>query len=380
MMNCPPRRFGCRRITKEEPAQPMSEGERDNTIRKDDATWSRYSRQMLFPEIGREGQRKLADRRVLLLGCGALGTVLADTLVRAGVGFVRIVDRDYVELNNLQRQILFNEHDVAEGSPKAVAAAERLAKINSTVKVEPVVADAHSGNIESFAEGMNLLLDGTDNFETRFLINDVAVKRRVPWVYGACVGSIGMVMPIVPGVTPCLRCVWGEPPPPGVSPTCDTAGVLAPIVHVVASLQAVEAMKILTGRTDVVSRDLVQIDVWKGKFDAFDMSGAREGGDCPCCKGGRYDFLSSGVAGRTASLCGREAVQIGATGSATIDFEQIVRRLAAVAKSPPQFNRYLLRFKVDEYEITLFRDGRAIIKGTSDLEEGRTVYARYIGS
>ncbi len=345
-----------------------------------DGEWARYSRQMLFGEIGRDGQRRLAESRVLLVGCGALGTVLADTLVRAGVGFLRIVDRDYVELNNLQRQVLFTEQDVADGSPKAVAAAERLAKINSTVKVEPVVADAHSGNIESMAEGMHLLLDGTDNFETRFLMNDVAVKHGIPWVYGACVGSIGMAMPILPHVTPCLRCVWGEPPPPGVSPTCDTAGVLAPVVHIVASLQAIEAMKILTGKTDLVSRKLVQIDVWAGKFDAFDMTGARESGECPCCKGRRYEFLASGVAGRTASLCGRDAVQIGATGSATIDFEQVARRLAAVAKSPPQFNRYLLRLAVDDYEITLFRDGRAIIKGTSDIEEGRTVYARYIGS
>lgn len=346
----------------------------------DHAMWARYSRQMLFAEIGREGQKRLSESRVLLVGCGALGTVLADTLVRAGVGFLRIVDRDYVELNNLQRQVLFTEQDVTDGSPKAVAAAERLSKINSTVKVEPVVADAHSGNIESFTSGMHLLLDGTDNFETRFLINDVAVKQAIPWVYGACVGAIGMVMPILPGVTPCLRCVWGEPPPPGISPTCDTAGVLAPVVHIVASLQAVEAMKILTGKTHLVSRKLVQIDVWAGKFDAFDMTGAREGGDCPCCKGGRYDFLASGVAGRTASLCGRDAVQIAAAGGAEIDFEQIARRLAAVAKSPPNFNRYLLRFKVDDFEITLFRDGRAIIKGTSDIDEGRTIYARYIGS
>jgi adenylyltransferase/sulfurtransferase len=189
-----------------------------------------------------------------------------------------------------------------------------------------------------------------------------------------------MVMPIIPKRTACLRCVWGEPPPPGVSPTCDTAGVLAPVVHIVASLQIIEAMKILTGKGDLINHGLVQIDVWAGKFDAFDMSGARESGDCPCCKGGRFEFLASGVAGRAASLCGRDAVQIGATGSAAIDFEQIAQRLTPVAKTAPHFNRYLLRLAVDRYEITLFRDGRAIIKGTSDIEEGRTVYARYIGS
>ncbi len=344
-----------------------------------DRRWARYSRQMLFGGIGERGQAALAESKVTLIGCGALGSVLADTLVRAGVGFLRLVDRDYVELNNLQRQVLFEERHVSEGTPKAVAAAAKLSEINSDVTIEPVVADAHGGNIEEFVDRAGLILDGTDNFETRFLINDVAVKRQVPWIYGACVGSTGMVMPIMPGSTPCLRCVWDQPPPPGMNPTCDTAGVLAPIVHVVASLQAVEALKILTGQLSLVSRSLMQIDAWSGRFDAFDVAGAADG-DCPCCKRREFDYLTRAAGTRTASLCGRDAVQISGSGVAALDLEAVAAGIAPVAKSPPQINRYLLRFKVDHYDITLFRDGRAIIKGASEPDEARTVYARYVGS
>ena len=341
---------------------------------------ARYSRQILFPPFGEASQRRLMASRVTLIGCGALGTVLADTLVRAGIGFLRIVDRDYVELNNVQRQVLFTEEDAAEAAPKAVAAASRLACINSTVTIEPVIADACAGNIESLADGAGLLLDGTDNFETRFLINDVAVKRGIPWVYGACVGSEGMVMPILPRVTPCLRCIWDQPQPPGMSPTCDTAGVLAPIVHIVASLQAVEAMKILAGQLDAVSRRLVQINAWTGQFDEFDMQNALETGDCPCCKRGRYEYLSGAQTGRTASLCGRNAVQIAGRPDTSVDFAQIAAKIGPAAKSGVQFNRYLLRFEADGCLITLFADGRAIIKGTSESEHARTIYARYIGA
>lgn len=341
---------------------------------------ARYSRQIVFGKIGAEGQEKLREARVTLIGCGALGTVIADTLVRAGIGFLRIVDRDYVELNNLQRQVLFDERDVAEGAPKAAAAAEKLARINSQVAVEAVVADAHSGTIETYSDGASLLLDGTDNFETRFLINDVAVKHGLPWVYGACVGVTGMVMPIIPGKTPCLRCIWEQPPPPGLSPTCDTAGVLAPVVHLVASLQCIEALKILMGRVDELNRRLVQIDAWSGCFDSFDMQDALAAGACPCCSRRQFDYLDARSGGRTAALCGRDAVQIGGGHEATIDLPGVAAKLAPVAKSPPQVNRYLLRCKVERYEITLFRDGRAIIKGTSEPDEARSVYARYVGS
>ncbi len=340
----------------------------------------RYSRQVLFKHLGPEGQEKFSAARVTLIGCGALGAALADTLVRAGVGFLRIVDRDFVELNNLQRQILFTEVDVADGIPKAVAAANRLAEINSTVKIEPVVADAVPANIESFVESAHLLLDGTDNFEIRFLMNDVAVKHRIPWVYGACVGAHGMAMPILPGETPCLRCVWDRPPPPGTSPTCDTAGILAPTVHIVAALQAMEALKILSGQPAALNRKLVQVNAWTGRFEQHDLQSAYDTGDCPCCKQGQYDFLNTGDADRTSLLCGRDAVQISPGSGKIVDFEQIAAKIAPVAQASPRFNRYLLRFEVEGCQVSLFRDGRAIIKGVSELERGRSLYARYIGT
>lgn len=340
---------------------------------------ARYSRQMLFAEIGEAGQRLLLTRRVTLIGCGALGTVIADTLTRAGIGFLRIVDRDYVELNNLQRQVLFDESDVAEGMPKSVAAANKLARINSDVQLEPIVADAQAANIEELCKGADLILDGTDNFETRFLINDAAVKLGIPWVYGACVGVTGMVMPIVPRDTPCLRCIWGEPPPPGMNPTCDTAGVLSPVVQVVASLQCMEALKLLVGKREALNRRLMQIDMWEGKFSEFDVSGSRESGACVCCQQGRYEYLDARGSGRTASLCGRLAVQVSSGSRGEVDLPGVAARIAPLAKQQPQVNRYLLRFAVDKYEVTLFRDGRAIIKGTNEPDEARTVYARYIG-
>jgi molybdopterin/thiamine biosynthesis adenylyltransferase len=341
---------------------------------------ARYSRQILYKHIGEAGQEKLAAARVVLIGCGALGTVLANTLVRGGVGFLRIVDRDFVELNNLQRQVLFDERDAADGTPKAVAAADRLARINADVTVEPVVADVNAGNIESLVDSVHLILDGTDNFEARYLVNDLAVKLGLPWVYGACVGAEGMVMPILPGDTPCLRCVFPEAPPPGVGPTCDTVGVLASIVQIVASLQAVEAVKILTGRLDALNRDLVQIDAWTGEFNRFDMQRAFEAGACRCCGHKIFDYLDGERADRTVTLCGRHAVQVRPSSDSKIDLDAVRARVAATAKSPPRLNRYLLRFEVERYEISLFEDGRAIIKGAADAAEGRSVYAKYIGS
>lgn len=317
--------------------------------------------------------------RVTLIGCGALGTVIADTLVRAGVGFLRVVDRDYVEPNNLQRQVLFDEGDIAEGLPKAAAAAAKLGRINSSVNVEPVVADANHRNIEALVEGAGLVLDGTDNFETRFLINDVAVKAALPWVYGACVASTGMVMPIIPGETPCLRCVWSEPPPAGTGATCDTAGVLSPVVHVVAAMQAMEAIKLLAGRGAALNRGLLQIDVWSGRFETFDLSAARDSA-CVCCGRREFEFLSGSRGGGAATLCGRNAVQVGGSGTGRADFEQIAASVSAVATAGPQSNRFMLRFSVGRYDVTVFADGRAIIKGTADPDEARSVYAKYIGS
>ncbi len=341
---------------------------------------SRYVRQIIYEHMDEAAQRRLLESRVTLIGCGALGTVLANTLVRAGVGFLRIIDRDYVEWNNLQRQVLFDERDAENGNPKAVAAANRLGQVNSDVEIEPIIADVHGGNIESLVDNTGLFLDGTDNFEIRFLINDVAVKTKTPWVYGACVGASGMVMPILPGTTPCLRCIWDQPPPPGMNPTCDTAGILAPIVNIVAGLQSLEAIKILTGRLDSVSRRLVQIDAWGGQYDSFDMGGALENGQCRCCKEGVFDYLTGERSSRSTSLCGRDAVQIAAPEGTSVDLEALAVQVAPVAKSPPKSNRYLLRFEVDGCEITLFRDGRAIIKGVTEPDQARALYAKYIGT
>lgn len=340
----------------------------------------RYARQLIYPKIGAEGQARLGAGRVTLVGCGALGTVIANTLVRSGIGFLRIIDRDYVEWNNLQRQVLFDETDAREGRPKAVAAAERLKAINSDVEIEPVIADAHVGNIETFVENASLILDGTDNFETRYLMNDVAVKHGIPWVYGACVAAEGMVMPILPGRTPCLRCIFDAPPPAGVSPTCDTAGVIAPIVQIVAALQATEAMKILMGLLDDVRPRLTQISAWDGEFSTFDMSAARDGGGCACCGERQFAYLDGRETGRTAALCGRNAVQVRPASDTKLDLEALAERVKGVSNDVPQVNRYLLRFDVDSYGVTVFRDGRAIIKGASSPDEGKSVYAKYIGN
>jgi molybdopterin-synthase adenylyltransferase len=273
-------------------------------------TPGRYHRQMLLMQIGAEGQRRLGEARVLLVGCGALGSVLAEQLVRAGVGDLRIVDRDVVELTNLQRQVLFDEEDARDASPKAVAAAQRLRNVNSLVRVEPVVADFSPNNAEELCEmpggAPRLLLDGTDNVQTRYLINDLAVQRGLPWVYGACVGTEGRVATILPGRTACLRCLFPHPPPGSDLPTCDTAGVLAPAAAVVASMQATAAIQLLTGAA--VTQRLVAFDLWAGEFRSISTAGARLE-DCPCCGRHHFEFLEGGGDPLT-TLCGRNAVQI----------------------------------------------------------------------
>ncbi len=342
-----------------------------------DPALARYSRQILFAPLGIAGQKRLIHSRVTLLGCGALGSSLAGTLVRAGVGFVRIIDRDFVELHNLQRQVLFDESDVSGNLPKAEAAARKLRKINSAVEVEAIVADANAGNLEKLCDDVELILDGTDNFETRFLINDVAVKLNVPWVYGACIGAEGLVLPILPRETPCLRCIWEDAPPPGSSPTCDTAGVLGPIAGLVASLQAIEAIKILAGKTDALVRRLVTIDAWDGRIRHMDVQSARDNGNCPCCKQGRYDFLTGARTSATTSLCGRNAVQVLPAEGVRVNLREMAERLR---RHRPTVNEFLLRVAIESFKLTLFPDGRAIIQGTADAAVARGVYAKYIGS
>lgn len=335
---------------------------------------SRYSRQTLFGPIGEEGQRKLLAGRAVLVGCGALGTVLANSLVRAGVGTLVIVDRDFVEENNLQRQVLFDEDDVRSRRPKAVAAAEKLARINSGVAVEPVVKDANHANIEQLVEGADIILDGTDNFETRLLINDVAVKTSTPWIYAGVIGSYGVTMNVIPHVTPCLRCVYLEGPAPGTAPTCDTAGVIGPIVNVIASIEAAEAIKILVG-SDRVSTNMVTIDLWDGRFDTFEMT--RRDADCPACAHGEFESLEAKRATRTTTLCGRDAVQVSAAEGTRISLPELAKSLESAGAIA--LNEFLLRFEAEGIEFTVFGDGRAIIKGTTDDSVARTLYARYIG-
>lgn len=345
-----------------------------------DASLDRYARQVLFDKIGADGQRRLLESRVFLVGCGALGTVLANTLVRAGVGFLRIADRDFIELNNLQRQVLFEEADVRDQLPKAEAAARKLRAINSQVTIEPVVADVNHQNIQRLAEGADLLLDGTDNFETRFLINDLAIKTKRPWIYGAAIGADGLVLPIIPGETPCLRCVFEEAPPPELNPTCDTAGVLATTVNLVASLQALEAMKILMGRMDEVNRRLCHIDAWNARFVNLNVQSSKDANDCNCCRQHRFEFLEGGMASAATTLCGRDAVQVLRPGADKVDFKGVAGKLRPIASGEVTHNRFLLKATVDGYELTLFADGRAIIKGTTNPEQARAIYARYFGS
>lgn len=341
---------------------------------------ARYSRQVLFGHIGEEGQKKLLDSRVTLVGCGALGTVLANTLVRAGVGHLRLCDRDFIEQNNLQRQVLFDEDDIAAQLPKAEAAARKLRRINPDVTIEADVTDVNRDNVESLTADADLILDGTDNFETRFLINDVAVKTKRPWVYGAVIGATGLCLPILPHDTPCLRCVFEHAPPPEMNPTCDTAGVLGPAVNIVASFQASEAIKILTGQMDAVVRKLMNIDIWSARITNLDVQGAKTKGNCPCCGQGQYDYLDGRSGSSTTTLCGRNAVQVQPSGNRKVDFAALSEKLGQVSENGVNGNKFLIRCHVGDYELTVFADGRAIIKGTSDPDVARSVYAKYIGA
>jgi adenylyltransferase/sulfurtransferase len=337
---------------------------------------ARYSRQVLFEEIGAEGQARLMESKVALVGCGALGTVQASLLARAGVGTLRIIDRDFVEESNLQRQILFDEEDARAILPKAVAAETKLRAMNSLVRVEGVVEDLNASTIGRLLDGFDLLLDATDNFDARFLLNDYAVKTGRPWIYGACVGSYGLTFPILPGETACLRCVFESAPPPGLSPTCDTAGVLGPIVGIIASLQAAEALKILTGRRERVTRKMSVVDVWEGRQDLIDLPPRRA--DCPCCGRREFSYLEGALGSDTATLCGRNAVQIRRRDGLKLNLDEVARRLAPIGAV--EKNRFLVRADIDRYRLTVFADGRALISGTTDPAVAKSIYSRYVGT
>ena len=338
----------------------------------------RYVRQMRYPPIGESGQRSLLASRVLICGCGALGSVLANTLARAGVGHLRIVDRDFLEMNNLQRQVLYDEEDVAAGIPKAIAAEAKLRRINSQIEVEAIVADLDHTRIVSLLNGVDMIVDGTDNFETRFLLNDAAIKLGVPWVYGGCIGAEGQTMTILPGETPCLRCLMSEAPPPGTTPTCDVAGILGPIVNVIASWEACEAIKILSGHREAVSRTLTVFELWDNRIRQIGLDSLKDSADCPACRKREFPWLEGKRGSHTAVLCGRNAVQLSFPERGELSLELLARQLEGVGNVTR--NRFLLRLAIDKYVVTVFPDSRAIIHGTDDIAEARTVYAKYVGS
>ena len=342
------------------------------------ANEDRYSRQVLFEGIGKEGQVRLARSKVVIIGCGALGAVQAETLARAGVGHLVLVDRDFVEESNLQRQIMFDESDALKRLPKAVAAAARIARVNSDIQVDPMVTDVTFENIEEVIAGANLVLDGTDNFETRFLINDACIKANISWVYGAAVGSYGLTMTVVPGQTPCIRCVLEGMPEPGSGPTCDTAGVIMPIVTTIASIQAAEALKLLTGHVQKLHRSLIRINVWDFEVNRLDLSDFDGVEQCPACGRGEFEYLRGTRRQVTTKLCGRNAVQIARSGASTVNFSALAERLQTAGHV--SFNDFLLRFQVEGYDITVFQDARSIIRGTDDPAIARSLYARYIGA
>lgn len=341
-------------------------------------TDDRYSRQTLFEEIGAAGEAQLAASTAVIIGCGALGAIHAETLARAGVGRLVLVDRDFVEESNLQRQIIFDQQDALDRLPKAVAAARHLRRVNSQIEIIDIVTDVNYENVEEIIAGADVVLDGTDNFETRFLINDACVKLGVPWIYGAAVGSYGLTMTIVPGETPCMRCVLEEMPEPGSGPTCDTAGVIMPIVTVIGAIQSAEALKLLSGRRDRLSRSLIRVDVWLSTFHSIELEGPADRSQCPACGQHNFEFLRGTGRQVATTLCGRNSVQIARTGKTHLDFASLSRRLAPLGDVV--YNEFLLRFKVGDFDITVFPDARSIIRGTTDQSVARGLYARYVGA
>jgi molybdopterin-synthase adenylyltransferase len=337
----------------------------------------RYSRQILFSRIGKEGQDKLLNSKVAIVGVGALGTVSANHLVRSGIGTIRLIDRDYVEKSNLQRQMLFNEEDAQLNLPKAVAAQKRLEKINSDVMVEAVIADVNVDNAEELLAGFDVIVDGTDNFMTRFLINDISIKYGIPWVHGAAVSSRGMFAVIKPGITPCYRCLFPHVPT-GRGETCDTIGVLSPLTDIIGSFQAIEVMKLLVGAE--TTRNLEQLDIWDTNLFQMDITEGRNP-NCPACAGHQFDFLdrSSSLQETYTTLCGRDTVQIYFREKRERNLLQLIGQLKKNGKISG--NQYLIRFTPDEdISIVLFRDGRVLVHGTNDIVKAKTLYSKYVGN
>jgi molybdopterin-synthase adenylyltransferase len=333
----------------------------------------RYSRQVLFSPVGAEGQKKLVAARIAIVGCGATGSALSSLLARAGIGYLRVIDRDYVEPSNLQRQVLFDEGDAAESLPKAIAAARKINTFNSEIVVDPHSVDLTPANAEELLGGVDMVLDGTDNFETRYLINDFAVRAGIPWIYTAAVGSYGVTLTVLPGETSCLACIFPDSPR-GMVETCDTSGILNSAVNLVASIAVTEAMKLAIGARDKLRRSLLSYDVWSNEH--AEISANRPRPDCRACQ--QRDFVHLAGEGRPhITLCGRNSVQIHER-RRPIDFDEITRRLNA--HGVVRHNEFILKFWREPYEMTLFPDGRAIIKGTTDTAIARSLYARFVGS
>jgi adenylyltransferase/sulfurtransferase len=348
----------------------------NSDLKSRNAECDRYSRQILFDGIGREGQGRLLSSRAAIIGCGALGSAQAEALARAGIGRLRLVDRDFVEFSNLQRQAMFTESDARERLPKVIAGARHIHQINSQVDLESEIADVNHSNIERLIEDCDVVLDGTDNFTTRYLINDACVKHDIDWIYGAAVGSYGVTITIRPNVTPCLRCVFPAAPAAASAPTCDTAGVIMPIINVVAAMQVTEALKLLTGQTESLHRSLMQFDVWRNESRRIALKDRAP--DCATCVLHRFRSLDADDLESAAILCGRHAVQISPARPVQIDLAALRQRLQPAGDV--NLNEYLLRFRTGDYELTVFQDARSIIRGTDDIATARSLYAKYIGN
>lgn len=337
-----------------------------------DRVMEKYSRQTLFTPLGEEGQRQLMSSRAVIVGCGALGSFHAAALARAGVGELTLIDRDYVEESNLQRQWLYDEADAREGMPKAVAAKRKLSETNSDISITAVIADVDATNVEQLLDGADVILDGSDNFAVRYLVNEAAVKSETPWVYGAAVGSYGITATILPGRTACLACLLPEAPG-GVQPTCDTAGILNVAASAIASFQVADALKILSGRIDAVEPRLLTLDVWQGRPQM--VTTGKPDPACRVCGQHQFDLLTAVSTRPSAVLCGRNAVQV--AGDSSVDLLQLAEQLSDLGEV--RTNEYALRFIAPPYEMTIFVDGRAIIKGTDDPAKARSLYSRFLG-
>ena len=337
----------------------------------------RYSRQTRFAPLGPAGQERLAAARIAVVGCGALGGVVAMALARAGVGFLRLIDRDTPERSNLPRQVLFEEADVEAGLPKAVAAAQRLARINSAIAIEPVVADLAAANATDLLSGVDVIVDGTDNFEARFLVNEVACRHRIPWVHGGALGAEGRVLSIIPGQTACLRCLIPEPPAPGSLPTCETAGIIGPTALVVGAVEAAEAIKLIASANHGTFGRLLVCDLWDSIWRTVDLSPLAAAG-CPTCRQADYPWLDGRLGGRPSPLCGRDAVQVPSAGGG-VDLAALAERLATVGVVVA--NRWIVRVDVEAgIQLSVFADGRAIVSGTRDEAKARGIVSRYLGA